>query len=82
VRRLFPWKDKRIWDYFENIRLILYNQIHALEDRGTFPAADMPLLPVYGKQWKRYKDDGKVLQDPLTSRILDYAFSTNAKIPG
>ncbi|MDR2793823.1 MAG: L-serine ammonia-lyase, iron-sulfur-dependent, subunit alpha [Treponema sp.] len=76
------WDDDRIWDYFKNIREILYNQIHALEDRGTFPVADTPLLPVYGKQWKRRRDTGKVLQDPLTSRILDYAFSTNAKIPG
>jgi L-serine dehydratase len=76
------WDDKRIWDYFERIRGILSNQIHALEDRGTFPVADTPLLPVYGKQWKRYKDSGRVLQDPLTSRIMDYAFSTNAKIPG
>jgi L-serine dehydratase len=76
------WDDKAIWDYFEKIRGILFNQIHALEDRGTFPVADTPLLPVYGKHWKRYKDAGGVLQDPLTSRILDYAFSTNAKIPG
>jgi L-serine dehydratase len=76
------WEDKRIWDYIENIRGILYNQIHALEDQGTFPVADTPLLPVYGKPWKRYQDTGRVLQDPLTSRILDYAFSTNAKIPG
>ncbi|MDR2245881.1 MAG: L-serine ammonia-lyase, iron-sulfur-dependent, subunit alpha [Treponema sp.] len=76
------WDDTQIWDYFERIRGILFNQIHALEDRGTFPVADTPLLPVYGKQWKRYKDAGRVLQDPLTSRIMDYAFSTNAKIPG
>jgi L-serine dehydratase len=76
------WDDKQIWDYFERIRGILYKQIHALEDRGTFPVADTPLLPVYGKQWKRYKDAGGALQDPLTSRIMDYAFSTNAKIPG
>jgi L-serine dehydratase len=76
------WDDARIWNYFKKIRGILFNQIHALEDRGTFPVADTPLLPVYGKQWKRYKDAGKVLQDPLTSRIMDYAFSTNAKIPG
>jgi L-serine dehydratase len=76
------WSDKQIWDYFEKIRGILFNQIHALEDQGTFLVADTPLLPVYGKQWKHYKDAGKALQDPLTSRIMDYAFSTNAKIPG
>jgi L-serine dehydratase len=76
------WEEDRIWAYFENIRGILFNQIHALEDLGTFPVADTPLLPVYGKPWKRYKDAGRVLQDPLTSRIMDYAFSTNAKIPG
>jgi L-serine dehydratase len=76
------WNDQQIWEYFEKIREILFNQIHALENRGTFPVADTPLLPVYGKQWKRYKDTGRVLQDPLTSRIMDYAFSTNAKIPG
>jgi L-serine dehydratase len=76
------WEDKRIWDYFKKIRGILLNQIHALEDQGIFPVADTPLLPVYGKQWKRYQDAGGGLQDPLTCRILDYAFSTNAKIPG
>jgi L-serine dehydratase len=76
------WDDAQIWEYFKKLREILFNQIHALEDQGTYPVADTPLLPVYGKAWKTYKDAGKVLQDPLTSRIMDYAFSTNAKIPG
>ncbi|GHV95247.1 serine dehydratase [Spirochaetia bacterium] len=76
------WDDAKIWDYFKKLREILFHQIHALEDRGTYPVADTPLLPVYGKFWKTYKDAGKSLQDPLTSRIMDYAFSTNAKIPG
>ncbi|MDR2864154.1 MAG: L-serine ammonia-lyase, iron-sulfur-dependent, subunit alpha [Spirochaetaceae bacterium] len=76
------WDEKQIWDYFENIRDILYHQIHALEDRGIDTVPDTPLLPVYGKNWNRYKQTGKVLQDPLSSRIMDYAFSVNAKIPG
>jgi L-serine dehydratase len=76
------WDDTAIWDYFGKIREILLNQIHALEDRGVDPVPDTPLLPVYGKFWKRYKNQGKVLEDPLTSRIIDYAFSVNAKIPG
>ncbi|AEF83449.1 L-serine ammonia-lyase, iron-sulfur-dependent, subunit alpha [Leadbettera azotonutricia] len=76
------WDEKRIWAYFEHIRDILLNQIHALEDQGIDPVPDTPLLPVYGKQWNRYKKSGKVLQDSLTSRIMDYAFSVNAKIPG
>jgi L-serine dehydratase len=76
------WDEGKIWDYFKYLREILFHQIHALEDRGTFPVADTPLLPVYGKSWKTYKDAGKALQDPLTARIMDYAFSTNAKIPG
>ncbi|GHV67319.1 hypothetical protein AGMMS49928_04020 [Spirochaetia bacterium] len=76
------WDEKAIWNYFENIREILYHQIHALEDRGIDPVPDTPLLPVYGKHWNRYKKSGRVLQDPLVSRIMDYAFSVNAKIPG
>ncbi|AEF86887.1 hypothetical protein TREPR_1352 [Treponema primitia ZAS-2] len=76
------WTEKQIWDYFEQIRDILFHQIHALEDLGVDNVSDTPLLPVYGKNWNRYKQAGKVLQDPLTSRIMDYAFSVNAKIPG
>jgi L-serine dehydratase len=76
------WDDNAIWNYFEQIRDILLNQIHALEDRRIDPVPDTPLLPVYGKFWNQYKKEGKVLQDSLTSRILDYAFSVNAKIPG
>jgi len=76
------WDDAAIWHYFEQIRDVLLNQIHALEDRGIDPVPDTPLLPVYGKFWNRYKKEGRVLEDPLVSRILDYAFSVNAKIPG
>jgi L-serine dehydratase len=76
------WDDDAIWAYFAKIRDILFHQIHALEDRGTFPVVDTPLLPVYGKNWATYKAGAAPLQDPLTVRIMDYAFSTNAKIPG
>lgn len=76
------WDDEHIWSYFKDIAAILYNQIHALEDLGYDNVQDTPLLPVYGKNWNRYKRSGRVLQDTLTSRIMDYAFSTNAKIPG
>ena len=76
------WDDTAIWDYFGKIREILLNQIHALEDRGVDLVPDTPLLPVYGKFWKRYKKESRVLEDSLTSRIIDYAFSVNAKIPG
>ncbi|MDR1802714.1 MAG: L-serine ammonia-lyase, iron-sulfur-dependent, subunit alpha [Treponema sp.] len=76
------WSDRAVWDYFEYIRAVLLNQIHSLEDRGIDPVPDTPLLPVYGKFWNRYKKQGRVLEDPLTSKILDYAFSVNAKIPG
>ncbi|MHB9295286.1 L-serine dehydratase [Pillotina sp. SPG140] len=81
-KRFSGWDEKQIWDYFEHIRDILYHQIHALEELGYDNVADTPLLPVYGKFWNRYKKEGKVLQDTLSSRIMDYAFSTNAKIPG
>jgi L-serine dehydratase len=76
------WDAAAVWGYFGRVRAILLNQIHALEDRGVDPVPDTPLLPVYGKLWRRYKKEGGPLQDPLVSRILDYAFSVNAKIPG
>ncbi|MDR1177992.1 MAG: L-serine ammonia-lyase, iron-sulfur-dependent, subunit alpha [Spirochaetaceae bacterium] len=76
------WSEKEIWDYFEYIRGILDYQIHALEILGYDKVPDTPLLPVYGRLWNTYKKEGKVLQDPLASRIMDYAFSVNAKIPG
>jgi L-serine dehydratase len=76
------WDEKQIWDYFEHIRDILNYQIHALEELGYENVPDTKLLPVYGKNWNRYKKEKTVLQDPLVSRIMDYAFSVNAKIPG
>jgi L-serine dehydratase len=76
------WSEKEIWDYFEYIRGILDYQIHALEILGYDKVPDTPLLPVYGRLWNKYKKEGKALQDPLASRIMDYAFSVNAKIPG
>jgi L-serine dehydratase len=81
-KRFSGWDEKKIWEYFVHIRDILYHQIHALEELGYDNVPDTPLLPVYGRSWNRYKNEGKTLQDPLAARIMDYAFSTNAKIPG
>ncbi|MDR2842127.1 MAG: L-serine ammonia-lyase, iron-sulfur-dependent, subunit alpha [Spirochaetaceae bacterium] len=74
------WSEKQIWDYFEHIRSVLNNQIHSLENLGYENVADTELLPIYGKFWNKYRS--KSLQDPITRRIMDYAFSVNAKIPG
>ena len=76
------WDDERIWAFFEDIAQILDRQIHALEELGYDNVADTPNLPIYGRLWRRYLDDGKSLQDPITQHILIHAFSTNAKIPG
>ncbi|SFG55469.1 L-serine ammonia-lyase, iron-sulfur-dependent, subunit beta [Sporolactobacillus nakayamae] len=76
------WSEAEIVSYFEKIARILTNQIHALENLGYENVPDTPLLPVYGKQWNHYKKNSSQLVDSLTSRIMDYAYSTNAKIPG
>ncbi len=76
------WSKEAILEYFEVIAGVLNHQIHALEEIGYDQVEDTEMLPVYGKYWNTYKQSGKVLQDSLASRIMDYAFSTNAKIPG
>ncbi|TCL60011.1 L-serine dehydratase [Kineothrix alysoides] len=76
------WKDEEIWDFFEKIADILNKQIHSLETIGYENALDTPLLPVYGKQWKKYLDRGNPLSDPLTRHILTHAYAVNAKLPG
>ncbi|MCO7124307.1 L-serine ammonia-lyase, iron-sulfur-dependent, subunit alpha [Sporolactobacillus shoreicorticis] len=76
------WSESKIVAYFEKISGILNHQIHALEELGYENVPDTPLLPVYGKHWNRYKHKSIQLVDSLTSRIMDYAYSTNAKIPG
>ncbi|BBN97658.1 L-serine ammonia-lyase, iron-sulfur-dependent, subunit beta [Sporolactobacillus terrae] len=76
------WSESSIVAYFEKIAGILDHQIHALEQLGYEHVPDTPLLPIYGKLWDRHKKKTAPLVDPLTSRIMDYAYSTNAKIPG
>ncbi|QAT50413.1 hypothetical protein EQM14_11930 [Caproiciproducens sp. NJN-50] len=76
------WSGERIWDYFEKIADILYEQIHSLEKVGYENAKDTSLLPIYGKYWDRYEREKKPLGDPLTKHILRHAMSTNAKLPG
>lgn len=76
------WSREKIIAYFEKIAAILDHQIHALEELGYDHVPDTPLLPIYGRMWHNYKKKTHPLVDSLTSRIMDYAYSTNAKIPG
>lgn len=76
------WSETEIIAYFEKIADILDHQIHALERLGYENVPDTPMLPIYGRLWNRYKHKSHALVDSLTSRIMDYAYSTNAKIPG
>lgn len=76
------WTDQQIWSRFEYIASTLHDQIHSLEERGYDNAEDTPNLPIYGKAWHAYRTKEQALQDPIAQRILDYAFSTNAKLPG
>lgn len=101
------WSHEEVWDRFERIASILDRQIHALEERGPFNVTETPVLPIYGRQWERYTDadramdqnggssddacsgslrrgrpGGGSLNDGLIARIIPYALSTNAKIPG
>lgn len=76
------WSREQILGRFELIADILYHQIHALEELGIENVKDTPILPIYGKQWDRYKKSTDQLSDPLTQRIIENALSTNAKVPG
>lgn len=76
------WSDKEIWDYFERIASILDEQIHSLERIGYENVPDTPMLPVYGKNWKKYEEEKAVLSDKLTRHIIVHALATNAKVPG
>jgi L-serine dehydratase len=76
------WSAEKIWEYFEKINDILYAQIHSLEQIGYENAKDTPNLPIYGKNWDKYAASGKVLEGPITERIIRSAMATNAKIPG
>ncbi len=76
------WSREQILERFELIADILYHQVHALEELGVENVKDTPILPIYGKQWDRYKKSSDQLSDPLTQRIIENALSTNAKVPG
>ncbi len=76
------WTDEEIWNYFEKINAILYNQVHSLEKVGYENAVDTPNLPIYGKFWNRYLTSGGGVTDSLTQAIITRAMSTNAKLPG
>lgn len=76
------WTEREIWNYFEKIAAIFDKQVHALERLGYENAADTPLLPIYGKQWKKYLDTKTPISDKLTRHILTHAYAVNAKIPG
>nr|WP_297765016.1 L-serine ammonia-lyase, iron-sulfur-dependent, subunit alpha [uncultured Butyrivibrio sp.] len=75
------WSREEIMNYFTRIRDIFDKQIHSLEERD-YIAEDTPMLPIYGKKWKKYLDSGNVISDKLTSHILTHAYATNAKLPG
>lgn len=75
------WTDEQIWSYFTKIRDIFDKQIHSLEDLD-YEAEDTPMLPIYGKKWKKFIDEGKPISDKLTRHILTHAYATNAKVPG
>ncbi|MBR0430200.1 MAG: L-serine ammonia-lyase, iron-sulfur-dependent, subunit alpha [Lachnospiraceae bacterium] len=75
------WSRDEIWTFFERIADVLDHQVHALE-RLNYNVEDTPMLPVYGKLWKAYEDQGKAVSDSITKRMIVYALSTNAKIPG
>ncbi|MBO5291965.1 MAG: L-serine ammonia-lyase, iron-sulfur-dependent, subunit alpha [Lachnospiraceae bacterium] len=76
------WTEEEIWAYFEKIADIFEKQIHALERMGYENAKDTPLLPIYGKLWKKYLDTQKPISDTLTRHILTHAYAVNAKLPG
>jgi L-serine dehydratase len=76
------WTEQQIWDYFEEIYQVLYNQVHSLDGERLEQAKDTPMLPVYGKQWDAYLKKGGPIVDSLTNEILKRAFATNAKLPG
>ena len=75
------WTDDQIWSYFTKIRDIFDKQIHSLEDLN-YEAEDTPMLPIYGKKWKKFLDEEKPISDQLTRHILTHAYATNAKVPG
>lgn len=75
------WDRDAIWAFFEKIADVLDGQVHALE-RLNYNVEDTPMLPVYGKLWKAYEEQGKAVSDSITKRMIVYALSTNAKIPG
>ena len=75
------WTYEQIWNYFEKIADILDGQVHALE-KLDYNVADTPMLPIYGKLWKKYDEEKGAVSDTLTKRMIVYALSTNAKIPG
>ena len=76
------WSDDEIWNYFEKINDILYNQIHSLEKTGYDESLDTPNLPIYGRWWDRHLKSGNSISDSLTQHIITHAMSTNAKLPG
>ena len=54
------WSRDEIWTFFERIADILDHQVHALE-RLNYNVEDTPMLPVYGKLWKAYEEQGKAV---------------------
>ena len=76
------WADKQIWEYFEKIERIFDAQVHSLERMGYENAIDTPNLPIYGKDWNRYRLSESPLSDDLTRHIITHAMATNAKVPG
>ena len=50
------WSKEEIWKYFEKIERILDGQVHGLE-RLNYDVADTPILPIYGKLWKKYEEE-------------------------
>ncbi|MDR1611619.1 MAG: L-serine ammonia-lyase, iron-sulfur-dependent, subunit alpha [Planctomycetota bacterium] len=76
------WTEEEIWRYFGMLADLLRRQIHSLGEVGVDNAKDTPLLPIYGRKWDAHVAAGHRLCDDLTARILGYAFSTNAKLPG
>lgn len=76
------WSDQEIWDYFEYLYGILYEQVHSLDGEKLAQAKDTPMLPVYGKLWAAHEAKDGIILDSLTNEIVKRSLAVNAKLPG
>ena len=76
------WSEQEIWDYFEYLYGILYEQVHSLDGEKLTQAKDTPMLPVYGKLWDAHEKKDGIILDSLTNEIVKRSLAVNAKLPG